>query len=79
MGVDCGDLLHTVVLSQGGVTVSGHSHLSPFFLQDMKAKKETPQELLLYFFGFIFCFYFFLKLINCAYFIHNRFFYTFYI
>lgn len=59
MGVDCGDLLHTVVLSQGGVTASGHSHLSPFFLQDMKAKKETPQELLLYFFGFIFCFYFF--------------------
>lgn len=43
--MDCGDLLHTVVLSQGGVTASGHSHLSPFFLQDMKAKKETPQEL----------------------------------
>lgn len=68
----CGDLLlHTVVLSQGGVTASGHSRLSPFFLQDMKAKKETPQELLLYFFGFIF--FIFLKLINCAYFIHNRF------
>lgn len=78
MGVDCGDLLHTVVLSQGGVTASGHSHLSPFFLQDMKAKKETPQELLLYFLVTFFVF-IFLKLINCAYFIHNRFFYTFYI
>jgi hypothetical protein len=47
VGVDCGDLLqHTVVvLSQGGVTATGHSPLSPLFLQDMKAKKETPQEL----------------------------------
>lgn len=58
--MDGGELLHTVVLRQGGVTASGHSPLSPFFLQDMKAKKETPQELLLYFFCFIFfCFYFF--------------------
>ena len=57
------------------MTASGHSRLFPFFLQDMKAKKENTSRAFgftLLVFVFCFCF-FFKKLINCAYFIHNRF------
>ena len=40
----------------------------------MKAKKEnTSRAFGFIFFGFCFLFSFFFKLINCAYFIHNRF------